>query len=146
LLLKLDIRIGLRLHQEFTSYERDIETGLDYAQARYYGNTQGRFTSPDPMLSSGRQAEPQSWNRYAYVVNNPLMFTDPSGLIWGYRDYEQDGKKMREFQWFDGDQAGEGFTNYNHSYFVSQNEVIWLDSGSSAFFQVSKERFSDAEF
>lgn len=129
-----------------TSYERDIETGLDYAQARYYGSTQGRFTSPDPMLSSGKPSEPQSWNRYAYVLNNPLMFTDPSGLIWGYRDYEQDGKNMREFQWFDGDQAGEGFTNYNHSYFVSQNEVIWLDSGSSAFLQVSKERFSDAEF
>ena len=134
------------VRQQFTSYERDKEMGLDYAKARYYGNSQGRFTSPDPMSSSGRQAEPQSWNRYAYVGNNPLMFTDPSGLIWGYRDYQQDGKKMREFQWFDGDQAGEGFTNYNHSYFVSQNEVIWLDSGSSAFLQVSKERFSDAEF
>lgn len=60
--------------------ERDIETGLDYFLARYYANTQGRFTSPDPLLSSGTVEDPQSWNRYAYVLNNPLKLIDPDGL------------------------------------------------------------------
>jgi RHS repeat-associated protein len=68
------------VRQRFTGYERDEEIGLDYARARYYSGQQGRFTSPDPLLASGRPASPQSWNRYAYVLNNPLRLTDPSGL------------------------------------------------------------------
>ncbi len=63
-----------------SSKERDAETGLDYFGARYYSGAQGRFTSPDPLLNSGRPWEPQSWNRYAFVLNNPLKFTDPTGL------------------------------------------------------------------
>lgn len=63
-----------------TSYERDNETGLDYAKARMFGYSLGRFTSPDPLLSSGRIENPQTWNRYAYVLNNPLVFIDPLGL------------------------------------------------------------------
>jgi RHS repeat-associated protein len=63
-----------------TSKERDNETGLDFFEARYYGSTQGRFTSPDPLLSSGMVVDPQSWNRYSYVLNNPLVLIDPDGL------------------------------------------------------------------
>ena len=40
----------------------------------------GRFLTPDPLLNSGRPNDPQTWNRYAYVRNNPLGRTDPSGL------------------------------------------------------------------
>ena len=65
------------MHQ-FTSKERDAETGLDYFGARYYSGAQGRYISPDPM--GGKIANPQSFNRYAYVLNNPLKFTDPTGL------------------------------------------------------------------
>jgi len=44
---------------------------------------QGRFTSPDPQLSSGTIYDPQSWNRYSFTLNNPLKYTDPSGLyVW----------------------------------------------------------------
>ncbi len=68
------------LRQQFTSYERDTETNLDYAKARMFGSGVGRFTSPDPLLSSGRVENPQTWNRYAYVLNNPMKFTDPTGL------------------------------------------------------------------
>ena len=66
--------------EKFTGKERDAETGLDYFGARYMSSAQGRFTSPDPLLSSGRPDDPQSWNRYAYVSNNPLRYTDPFGL------------------------------------------------------------------
>jgi uncharacterized protein RhaS with RHS repeats len=53
---------------------------LDYFGARYFSGAQGRFTSPDPILSSGRPDNPQTWNQYAYVLNNPLRYTDPYGL------------------------------------------------------------------
>ncbi len=86
-----------------TQKERDIETGLDYFLARYYSSTQGRFTSPDPlsfwMLDPKKQPEyianPQRWNKYAYVLNNPLRYVDPDGLaeIPGWSDLD---KKLRE--------------------------------------------------
>jgi RHS repeat-associated protein len=72
---------GDKVRQQFTSQERDVETGLDYFGARYYASTQGRFSSPDPLLGSGKPASPQSWNRYAYVGNNPLAYIDPDGML-----------------------------------------------------------------
>jgi RHS repeat-associated protein len=66
--------------KRFTGYEHDSETGLDFAQARYYGNGLGRFTSVDPIMESAKSATPQTWNRFVYVVNNPLKFVDPTGL------------------------------------------------------------------
>jgi RHS repeat-associated protein len=68
------------VRQQFTQYERDTETNLDYAQARYYASVQGRFISTDPLLASGRPLNPKTWNRYAYALNNPLRFVDPDGL------------------------------------------------------------------
>ncbi len=73
------------IRQKFTQYERDNETGLDYANARYCSSSQGRFTSPDPLMASAKATDPQRWNRYSYVVNNPLKFVDPSGMIMGKR-------------------------------------------------------------
>ncbi|MDT7540601.1 MAG: hypothetical protein QOE33_505 [Acidobacteriota bacterium] len=69
------------VRQRFTSKERDVETGLDYFGARYYGSIQGRFISSDPLLSSARLENPQTWNRYPYTLNNPLRFVDPTGLF-----------------------------------------------------------------
>jgi len=67
--------------QKFTQKERDNETGLDYFLARYHSSTQGRFTSPDPILISSQQiVNPQSWNLYSYVNNNPLAYLDPTGM------------------------------------------------------------------
>jgi RHS repeat-associated protein len=68
------------VRQKFTGYERDEETKLDYAQARYFANGQGRFVSVDPPLASARAGNPQSWNRYSYSLNSPLRYADPSGL------------------------------------------------------------------
>ena len=67
--------------QKFTGQERDSETGLDYFLARYYSGIQGRFGSPDPGNAGASPTDPQSWNGYAYVSNNPLTFTDPSGMF-----------------------------------------------------------------
>jgi RHS repeat-associated protein len=62
----------------FTGKERDSESGNDYFGARYYASTMGRFLSPDPM--GGSLANPQSLNKYAYALSNPLVNTDPTGL------------------------------------------------------------------
>ena len=71
------------VRQKFTGYERDDETGLDFARARYYDSELGRFITPDPLLSSAYPTSPQSWNRYSYVMNQPMNAIDPSGLfIW----------------------------------------------------------------
>jgi RHS repeat-associated protein len=69
------------VRQKFTGYESDAETGLNYAQARYQSNIQGRFTSIDPLGASARIENPQSFNRYSYVGNSPLNNVDPSGLM-----------------------------------------------------------------
>jgi len=90
------------VRQKFTLKERDNETRLDYFLARYYSNTQGRFTSVDPFnpilefrSSSGDDEEqeeaeakfseylgqPQNWNRYSYTLNNPLAYVDLDGEV-----------------------------------------------------------------
>jgi RHS repeat-associated protein len=62
----------------FTSYERDAESGNDYALARYHISRLGRFSSPDPL--AGSVGDPQSLNRYTYVRNSPTNYIDPYGL------------------------------------------------------------------
>lgn len=84
-----------------TLKERDVETGLDYVLARYYSAIEGRFTSPDPLDASGHTITPQSWNRYSYVLNNPLKLTDPDGEMWVYR-YLNDDHTRVAISWVDG--------------------------------------------
>jgi RHS repeat-associated protein len=64
---------------KFTSYERDTESGLDYAMHRYYSSGYGHFQTPDLLM--GSIANPQSLNRYAYVTNDPANMADPLGLL-----------------------------------------------------------------
>jgi RHS repeat-associated protein len=66
--------------RQFTGYERDIESGLDFAQNRYFAGKHGRFTSVDPLTSSADTKNPQTLNRYTYALNSPYEFTDPLGL------------------------------------------------------------------
>ena len=76
------MQYGPSLAPQFTGKERDAETGLDYFGARYMSAAQGRFTSPDPKLFPDATFDPQSWNKYAYVRNNPLRLVDPNGEDW----------------------------------------------------------------
>jgi len=70
------------IRQRFTGYQKDSETDLDFAEARMYQNEHGRFTAVDPLMSSADLGTPQTFNRYAYTSNNPVNYTDPSGLTW----------------------------------------------------------------
>lgn len=69
------------VRQKFTGYEKDDEIGLDFAQARHFSSSLGRFMQADPLGASGRPRNPQTWNRYAYVLNKPTTLMDPTGLI-----------------------------------------------------------------
>ncbi len=65
---------------KYTSYERDSDGG-DYAMNRRYGSIGARFSQADPYDGSYNMNDPQSFNRYSYVQNDPVNFTDPSGLV-----------------------------------------------------------------
>jgi len=83
--------------KQFSSKERDAETGLDYFLARHYSSTQGRFISPDEFTGGPDElydfaeiasdnpnfyadlTDPQSLNKYQYCYNNPLNYVDADG-------------------------------------------------------------------
>jgi len=103
----------------FTSYERDAESGNDYAQARSYVNRLGRFSSLDPL--PGNISDPQSLNRYSYVRNLPVMATDPTGMLGcvytsanvsdgDTDDGSQDSHPFRRYRF--GDQDPASFTPF----------------------------------
>lgn len=72
---------GTTTTHKFTGDERDSETGLDHTPFRQYSSSVERWMTPDPAgLAAVDPTNPQSWNRYAYVLNNPLALVDPSGL------------------------------------------------------------------
>ncbi|MBK8150041.1 MAG: hypothetical protein IPK58_18045 [Acidobacteria bacterium] len=74
---------GLRAPKEPARYgltEKD-STGLNHTWFRKNENRAGRWTSPDPYNGSASVGNPQSWNRYSYVENQPTNFVDPSGLV-----------------------------------------------------------------
>jgi RHS repeat-associated protein len=73
---------------KFTGHERDFAGGmggedghaLDYMHARYCSPTLGRFLSVDPMTNAQKtRQQPQAWNHYSYVANNPIGHNDPTG-------------------------------------------------------------------
>jgi len=62
----------------FTDYVRDSESGLEHSWFRQYSARVGQYGTADPVL--GRRINPQTWNRYAYAINNPIRYVDPRGL------------------------------------------------------------------
>ncbi|RKH51520.1 hypothetical protein D7Y23_09855 [Corallococcus sp. AB050B] len=67
------------VRHSFTGHEQDSEFELVNMQGRIYDPRLGRFLSPDPVVQAPLWG--QSFNRYSYVLNNPLRYTDPSGFM-----------------------------------------------------------------
>jgi RHS repeat-associated protein len=112
------------VRKKFTGYERDTEIELDFAQARYYNPKHGRFTTVDPLMASADIINPQTFNRYGYVGNNPVNITDPTGLGWG----ELNGN----LKWFDGDPT-DGYTPYASlvGQIAGTNQLVVLSATSA---------------
>ncbi len=70
------VAVSLPTDRAFTGQVRDA-TGLDYFRARYFSSSLGQFISADSIVPGA--GNPQAFNRYAFVLNNPLRYTDPSG-------------------------------------------------------------------
>jgi RHS repeat-associated protein len=68
------------IHYQFTGDETDSESSTDYAMYRNLSGTMARFNRPDPYDGSYDLTNPQTFNRYVYVSNNPLRLVDPQGL------------------------------------------------------------------
>jgi RHS repeat-associated protein len=67
------------LHRGYTGHEHIEEVNLINMNGRMYDPVLGRFLSPDPYIQAPDM--PVNFNRYAYCLNNPLIYTDPSGEI-----------------------------------------------------------------
>jgi len=73
-------RADRELRQDRSAQGTEV-TGLDFFGARYFSGAQGRFTSADPIgIMKQKLLDPQQWNMYAYVRNNPLRLLDPTGM------------------------------------------------------------------
>ncbi len=125
------------LRQGFTGYQKDGETGLNFAQGRYYASTHGRFTSVDPLIGSARAALPQSWNRYSYCLNSPLVYVDPTGLVWAMHN---NGNGTRTAQWFSDDEWKKADKNYwqemeffMHPASDGSGRYVWFDKNSGHY-------------
>ena len=106
----------------FAGMDQDSASN-DHAQFRQYSNMAGSWMSPDPYRGSYDPTNPQSMNRYAYVMNNALAYTDPSGLYlaenckggcWGSGN--PSGGLANEFTWMDIEQgiyANQSWTDPN---------------------------------
>jgi RHS repeat-associated protein len=71
-------------HRGYTGHEHIEEFNLINMNGRVYDPLLGRFLSPDPYVQAPDFS--QSFNRYAYCLNNPLKYTDPSGEVFGIDD------------------------------------------------------------
>lgn len=71
--------VGVNTDRGYTDHEHLDEVGLVHMNGRIYDPVLGRFLSADPFIQSPYNL--QSYNRYAYVMNNPFMYTDPSGYF-----------------------------------------------------------------
>jgi RHS repeat-associated protein len=105
----------------FTGKERDTESGNDYFEARYYASSMGRFMSPDdPKFSE--KSDPQSWNLYSYVGNNPLSKTDPTGHNWFDINGQWQWHKGSDYSWTDsGGNAQSSHSDYTNLIVYSES-------------------------
>ncbi len=114
------------IRQNYTGYQQDSESGLEYAQARYYKTQHGRFTSVDPLPSSAAIKNPQTFNRYSYVLNSPYKFTDPLGLTPSSSDFHPQGGRFvnPDYLWENAVGYGAGKTRPASNYIRRMNRDV----------------------
>jgi RHS repeat-associated protein len=114
---------GNKVRLGFTGHEQDDELGLVNMRGRMYDPRLGRFLTTDPIVSLPR--DPQSYNRYSYVLNRPLKLVDPSGWAVHHVSCEQYGLRGDGCTWDD------------------QTDIITASDGSIASMPYSTADFVD---
>jgi RHS repeat-associated protein len=110
--------IGKTPYLSFTGQQQDTVSGTYDFLYREYNPVQGRWIRPDPSgLSAVNPSNPQSWNRYAYVLNNPLSNVDPLGLYCDYSDPNDPSSGFDPSQFDYNSNSGE----------CSGNDGVWVD-------------------
>jgi RHS repeat-associated protein len=110
----------------FSDMTQDSSSGLFDTPNREYSAGQGRWLSPDPAgIAAVNMMNPQSWNRYAFVLNNPLLAIDPTGLDCAYLNDKGDGI--------------ESVDQNSNSTECSKNGGYWVDGGLTDY-QIDAER------
>ncbi len=120
---------------KFTGKERDSESSFDYFDARHYASTMGRFMTADPSgLLAQKPANPQSWNLYAYAMNNPLINIDPTGLDCVYANDAGNGVESIDHNSNSGecgDNGGSwvpGYADENWAHFNNNTNMFQVGS------------------
>jgi len=139
----------------FTGQSQDTVSGLYDFLYREYSPVQGRWISPDLSgVAAVDPTNPQSWNRYAYVLNNPISNTDPLGLYCAYLndagdgvaeiddDGDENGCGNNGGYWIVGSYGGGSWVNIN----VNSGAVAGLgyDSGGNAEISIAGAMGSNA--
>lgn len=123
----------------YTGHEHVDGVGLIHMNGRVYDPTIARFLSADPIIQAPTNL--QSLNRYSYVVNNPLRYTDPSGYSWLSREWKRTKKRatrLRDsFKGFVVAGIPGAFAGYNYrkardlGFSVSQSQKMGAISGAT---------------
>jgi RHS repeat-associated protein len=101
----------------FAGDAQDLFLGFYDTPNREVSSSQGRFLSPDPGgLAAADRSNPQTWNRYAYALNNPLTYVDPTGLYCKWADGTRD------------DEESDGGASPNDCIGDPNNEGSWVDT------------------
>jgi RHS repeat-associated protein len=133
----------------FASLKYNFDNSLYDSQSRQYNPLQGRWTIPDPSgLAAVDPTTPQTWNRYAYVANNPLSYVDPTGH--NLYDCFWSGGCNGNMETGGGTSGiGAGTSNYGGGFSpglgvvtglsnqAAQSEEAYLGSGTIPWYQVS---------
>ncbi len=93
----------------FTGQEELADVGLVHLNGRVYDPLIGRMMTADPMVPDPTNG--QAWNRYSYVINNPLSFTDPSDAHSA--QVEALGLELRRVQARSGARLDQGFRDFH---------------------------------
>lgn len=120
---------------KFTGKERDPDMGVDYFGARFYQGNMSRFYSPDPGNASAVPEDPQSWNGYSYVGNNPSTRTDPDGE--NYQVCDSKGNNCADLT----DQQYEDYREQNQNQTVTASGDIYQINPNGSTTKVGHETY-----